>query len=127
MSWGALAVGLASVLASSHHGSAAATDEEALAQRHAPVIAVQEHTEECGDGEPFAPAAVESVLGQDGVVLRDANGDVLVDRPTAADLFSAPVRTPRTTRPIVGSGRARRPDSGVTTLVAPAPASTQRS
>ncbi|MBI4934441.1 MAG: hypothetical protein HY828_11215 [Actinobacteria bacterium] len=90
MSWGALAVGLASVLASSHHATATTTDEEALAQRHAPVIAVQEHAEECGDGEPFVPAAVESVLDQEGVVLRDANGVVLVDRPTAAYLFTAP-------------------------------------
>jgi hypothetical protein len=90
LSWGALSVVAVSTLAAATSTSAAASPEEELARRYAPVIAVQQHPTSCGDGEPYAPAVVESVLGQTGVVLRDADGNVLVEQPTARDLFDAP-------------------------------------
>ncbi len=60
-----------------------------LAERYAPIIVVQDQTEACGDGEPFAPAAVDAVLGQPDVVLRSSDGAVVREQPTAADLGSA--------------------------------------
>ncbi len=50
---------------------------------------LQEQPVACGDGEPYVPASVDSVLGQPGVVLRGSDGGVLREQPTAADLASA--------------------------------------
>ena len=60
-----------------------------LAERYAPVVAVQQHTTACGSGEPYSPTAVDSVLGRPDVVLRDGSGAIVVQSPTAADLFAA--------------------------------------
>ena len=60
-----------------------------MAAHYAPLVLIQQHAAACGDGEPYVPAAVDSVLGQDGVVLRGPDGAVIRDRPTAADLGSA--------------------------------------
>lgn len=61
-----------------------------LAQRYAPLLMLQAQSEECDpDGEPYAPASVEAVLGNPQVALRqvgDAN-PVVTWGPTAADLF----------------------------------------
>jgi hypothetical protein len=59
-----------------------------LAERYAPLVAVRPTTTVCGEGEPFAPAPVESVLGRDDVTLRGPDGQVVTAAPTAADLFS---------------------------------------
>ena len=65
-------------------GSAqSASDEQALLERFAPVIAIRHQRTPCGDGERFRPVAVDLVLGRDDVVLRDANGDVVTKAPTA--------------------------------------------
>lgn len=91
-SWAALATSLVAIGAPVARAEAdeSASPAEQLAQRHAPVVMVPEHTAECGGGEPYAPVAVESVLGRDDVVLRAADGSVLAQAPTAADLYSAP-------------------------------------
>jgi len=69
-------------------GPAAATGspEEALADRYSPVVVVRQQLAVCGDGEPYVPVAVETVLGRDDVVLRGPDGGVVTPAPTAADL-----------------------------------------
>ncbi len=64
--------------------------EQQLAERYAPLVRVQEQRDACGDGEPYAPAAVEAVLGRDDVVLRADDGSVIAAAPTADDLAAAP-------------------------------------
>ena len=71
------------------HAAAQQDAATQLAERHAPIVSVQQHTTACGPGEPYSPTVVEAVLGQPDVVLRDANGAVIVQSPTAADLFAA--------------------------------------
>ena len=92
--WAALAIAAAVVavvvVSADTTTNAAATSAEELAARYAPVMMVQTQAEACGDGEPYRPTSVDAVLGQPGVVLRDANGAVLAEPPTAADLFDAP-------------------------------------
>jgi len=71
--------------------AAADTDPaQVLAERYAPVIAMQTHTTPCGPGEPYMPAPVESVLGQPAVLLRSDDGTVIATAPTADDLAAAP-------------------------------------
>lgn len=64
---------------------AQASDASRLAERFAPVVVVREQAEPCGEGEPYRPTTVETVLGQRGVVLRGPNGQQ-VQAPTAADI-----------------------------------------
>ena len=66
------------------------TADEQLAQRYAPIIMVQQHSAACAEGEPDAPASVDSVLGQPGVVLRWARQDDPARAPTVADLSGRP-------------------------------------
>lgn len=56
-----------------------------LAARYAPIVVVRDQPAPCGDGEPFLPAPVDTVLGQPDVVLRGPEGQA-VAAPTAADL-----------------------------------------
>ncbi|MEN9646480.1 MAG: hypothetical protein RL238_3149 [Actinomycetota bacterium] len=70
--------------------TAAATPEQELAERYAPIVRVQQHTEACGAGEPYSPAPVEVVLGNDDVVLRANGGTIITTAPTADDLAAAP-------------------------------------
>ena len=68
------------------------SDEAAreLAERYAPVLEIREQTEDCDtDGERFGPVAVESVLDNDQILLRQvgANNPVIMSGPGAADLF----------------------------------------
>jgi hypothetical protein len=58
-----------------------------LADRYAPLVAVREQRTPCGDGEPFSPTTVESVLGRDDVSLVGPDGQVVTTAPTATDLF----------------------------------------
>jgi hypothetical protein len=63
-------------------------DEEALAERFAPVVRLVEQPDECGPGEPFEPIDVELVFGHPTVALRGPwNGSDLVKiGPSGADL-----------------------------------------
>jgi hypothetical protein len=56
-----------------------------LAQRYAPVVVVQQHSTECGAGQPYLPTTVETALGKADVVLRGPDGRTFA-APTAADL-----------------------------------------
>ncbi len=58
-----------------------------LAERYAPIVAIRKPDTLCGEGEPYAPAAVESVLGRDDVSLIGPDGQIVTTAPTAADLF----------------------------------------
>ncbi|MPY94253.1 MAG: hypothetical protein GEV08_14680 [Acidimicrobiia bacterium] len=85
----ALAVAAALWLVLVDAAPAAAIDgpeAQQLAELHAPVVLVRAQPRACGEGEPYRPTAVESVLGKEGVVLRGPSGEA-IDAPTAADLF----------------------------------------
>ncbi len=63
---------------------------EQLAERYAPVLKIREQTGECDTGgERFGPVAVDSVLENDQILLRQvgANNPVMMRGPGAADLF----------------------------------------
>ena len=62
--------------------------EQALAERHAPVVRLVHQDVECGPGEPYHPADVETVLGDRSVALRGPWSDAEVSDtgPTAEDL-----------------------------------------
>jgi hypothetical protein len=68
----------------------AATADEALAERHAPVIIVQGQTFPCDpDGEPYLPAPVDVVFADPAVVLREGPDQEPVKSPVEnADLFA---------------------------------------
>ena len=70
--------------------TAAATtdDEQALAEKYAPVTRLVEQAEDCGPGEPFVPTDVDTLLGNDTVALRGpwTTDDLVKSAPTAADL-----------------------------------------
>ena len=72
------------------HAAPPTVDEQSLLERYSPVLAVRHQSEPCGDGERFLPVAVDTILGRGDVVLRDADGKVLVTAPTAADLAGGP-------------------------------------
>jgi hypothetical protein len=66
--------------------AAAATDPLAeLAARYAPIVVVRDQAQPCGDGEPYRPTPVTTVLGNPEVVLRGPDGEQVAG-PTAADL-----------------------------------------
>ena len=67
--------------------TAARADDAAtqLAERYSPIVVMRDQPVECGDGEPYLPTAVESVLGQQDVVLRGPDG-ASIAAPTSADL-----------------------------------------
>src|SRR5829696_8586809 len=88
---GAGVVALATVLAvglTTAPAAAATEDEQALAERFAPVVRLVEQDVECGPGEPYRPSDVELVLGDPSVALRGpwAEDDMLQAGPTAVDL-----------------------------------------
>lgn len=72
-------------------GSDDITDaERELAVRHAPVLVIREPSEACkADGERFLPIAVDALLDNDQVLLRQVGReDPVVERgPSAAELF----------------------------------------
>ena len=63
-------------------------DEQALAERHAPVVRVVEQTEECGHGEPFIPTDINLILDEPTVALRGPwnRTDLVKIAPSAKDL-----------------------------------------
>ena len=66
--------------------AAAATDPlTELATKYAPIVVARDQTEPCGDGEPYRPTPVTTVLGNPEVVLRGPDGEQVAG-PTAADL-----------------------------------------
>ncbi|HET7902738.1 MAG TPA: hypothetical protein VFL59_16255, partial [Candidatus Nanopelagicales bacterium] len=81
----ALAVLLGAGVLGAGPADADASVDQQLLDRYAPVVVVREHTTPCGDGEPYLPVGVESVLGRRDVVLRGPDGQTQ-DAPTAADL-----------------------------------------
>lgn len=63
-------------------------DEEALANRHAPIVRLVEQLEECGPGEPFEPIDVDLLFDERTVALRGpwSPADLVEIGPTADDL-----------------------------------------
>src|SRR5262245_12345751 len=68
---------------------AAGSPAQTLAERYAPVIAIQEHPRQCGGGEQYRPISVDAILGNPEVQLRRAGkgNPVVKTAPTAADLY----------------------------------------
>jgi hypothetical protein len=68
--------------------SAAVADEDALAQRYAPVVRLVEQLEECGPGEPYDPMDVDVLFDEPTVALRGpwSRFDLIEIGPTADDL-----------------------------------------
>jgi len=67
---------------------AAASPAQTLAERYAPVLAFQEHPQQCDGEEQYRPINVDAVLGNPEVKLRGpGKGNPIVKTgPTAADL-----------------------------------------
>jgi hypothetical protein len=65
-------------------------DEQALAERYAPVVRLVAQDEECGPGEPFEPIDVDLLFGDPTVALRGAwnASDLVKIGPSAADLIN---------------------------------------
>ena len=65
-------------------------DEQALAERHAPVVRIVEQTEECGHGEPFVPTDIDLILDEPTVALRGPwnRTDLVKIAPSAKDLVN---------------------------------------
>jgi hypothetical protein len=63
-------------------------DEQALAERFAPIVRLVEQTEECGHGEPFVPTDIDRILGENTVALRGpwSPSDLVKIGPVADDL-----------------------------------------
>jgi hypothetical protein len=63
-------------------------DEQALAQRYAPVVRLVEQSRECGAGEPYEPMDVNALFGQPTVALRGpwTGSDLVKIGPIAQDL-----------------------------------------
>src|SRR6476646_2302279 len=82
------AVGLLLVLLVPTTAAADLRDEQALADRYAPVVRLGEQTEECGPGEPYEPMDVDRIFGQSTVALRGPWNptDLVKIGPTAKDL-----------------------------------------
>jgi hypothetical protein len=68
--------------------SADVSDEQALAERYAPVVRLVQQSEECGPGEPYRPMDVDRLFGQSTVALRGPWNpvDLVKIGPTAKDL-----------------------------------------
>ncbi|HEX7255675.1 MAG TPA: hypothetical protein VF236_07075 [Gaiellaceae bacterium] len=68
--------------------AAALADEEALAERYAPVVRLVEQVEECGPGEPYEPIDVEVLFDEPTVAFRGPWNpfDLIEVGPSAGDL-----------------------------------------
>ena len=66
------------------------TDEQALADRFAPVVRLVAQDEECGPGEPYEPIDVDLLFGENTVALRGPwnTTDLAQIGPEAADLVN---------------------------------------
>ena len=67
----------------------AASLEEQLVRKYAPILLLEEQEIPCGPGEAFDPGPVSLVLDRPGVALREIAGDqpVVVESPGAANVF----------------------------------------
>ena len=83
-----LALVAAGALAVSAAAPASVADEQALAERYAPVVKLVQQQEECGPGEPYEPIDVNALFGQPTVALRGPwnSTDLVKIGPTATDL-----------------------------------------
>ena len=81
-------VGSAGPAAAAASVDAVTVDEQALAERFAPVVSLVRQDVECGPGEAFEPSDVGLVLGDRSVALRApwADDEVVTAGPTAEDL-----------------------------------------
>lgn len=63
-------------------------DEQALAQKYAPIVRVVDQEDVCGYGEPFVPTDIDLLLGEETVALRGPWNvtDLVEIAPTAEDL-----------------------------------------
>jgi hypothetical protein len=63
-------------------------DEQALAQRYAPVVRLVHQAEPCGPGEPYQPSDVDRIMDRSDVALRGPwdTDDLIEVGPSAADL-----------------------------------------
>ena len=70
--------------------SADLADEQALADRFAPVVRLVEQDEECGPGEPYEPIDVDVLFGENTVALRGPwnASDLVKIAPEATDLVN---------------------------------------
>jgi hypothetical protein len=70
--------------------SADLADEQALADRFAPVVRLVEQEEECGPGEPYEPIDIDLLFGENTVALRGPwnASDLVKIAPEAADLVN---------------------------------------
>ncbi len=68
--------------------TASAADEQALAEKYAPVVRLVQQAQDCGPGEPFVPTDVAMLLGNDTVALRGpwTTDDMVKIAPTGDDL-----------------------------------------
>ena len=78
----------AAVLALPAPSRADLRDEQALAERFAPVVRLVEQEEECGHGEPYEPMDVDALFGEPTVALRGPwnSTDLVAIGPDADDL-----------------------------------------
>lgn len=81
-------VGASAVPTRVPEATASAADEQALAEKYAPVVRLVEQKVDCGPGEPFVPTDVDSLLGNDTVALRGpwTTDDLVKIAPTGGDL-----------------------------------------
>ena len=79
---------LALSLALPQVAAAGLRDEQALAERYAPVVRLVDQPEECGPGEPYDPMDVDRLFGASTVALRGPWNptDLVKIGPTAKDL-----------------------------------------
>ena len=86
--WRPAGVLVALALALPASASADLRDEQALAERYAPVVMLVEQHEECGPGEPYEPMDVNLLFGERTVALRGPwnSTDLVKIGPDAADL-----------------------------------------
>jgi hypothetical protein len=84
----ALLAAAAIALAVPATAGASLADEQALAQRYAPVVRLVEQSHECGPGEPYEPMDVNALFGQPTVALRGpwTGSDLVKIGPAARDL-----------------------------------------
>jgi hypothetical protein len=84
----ALALLAALVLAPA--AGATLADEQALAERYAPVVRLVLHAQDCGSGRSYVPIDVDTLLDEPTVALRGPWGrDLVKIAPTASDLTGA--------------------------------------
>lgn len=64
------------------------SDEQALAEKFAPMVHLVEQPEPCGAGEPYQPSDVDPMLGNDSIALRGpwTDSNLVAVAPTAEDL-----------------------------------------